>query len=162
MENFLKKNKRGTLIRDPPESMREYTIIMLNMVEYACIYLNRQSSEYARILHVFDTVHSVRPLSKLLSSYWDRGVFRTLSNIEMKPFARRIMTKNNQTHNQKFLKAGEVSWNFILNGKLNPKMDTVRSSFSKITALFVFSIKGRVDQSQCQSGWICINIPEYP
>ena len=111
MENFLKKNKRGTLIRDPPESMREYTIIMLNMVEYACIYLNRQSSEYARILHVFDTVHSVRPLSKLLSSYWDRGVFRTLSNIEMKPFARMKMTKNNQARNQKFLKAGEVSLN---------------------------------------------------
>ena len=111
MENFLKKNKRGTLIRDPPESMREYTIIMLNMVEYACIYLNRQSSEYARILHVFDTVHSVRSLPKLLSSYWDRGVFRILSNIKMKPFARRVMTKNNQAPNQKFLKAGEVSWN---------------------------------------------------
>ena len=29
----------------------------------------------------------------------------------MKPFARRIMTKNNQARNQKFLKAGEVSLN---------------------------------------------------
>ena len=102
--------------------MREYTTIMLNMVECVCIYLNRQSSEYARILHVFDTVHSVRSLSKLLSSYWDRGVFRTLSNIEMKPFARRIMTKNNQARNQKFLKAGEVSWN--LNTSINNSSKT--------------------------------------
>ena len=102
--------------------MREYTTIMLNMVECVCIYLNRQSSEYARILHVFNTVHSVRSLSKLLSSYWDRGVFRTLSNIEMKPFARRIMTKNNQARNQKFLKAGEVSWN--LNTSINNSSKT--------------------------------------
>ena len=33
--------------------MREYTLIMLNMLEYACIYLNKQSSEYAKIMHVY-------------------------------------------------------------------------------------------------------------
>ena len=52
----------------------------LNMVEYAGIYLKKQSTEYARILNVFDVVHSIRSLYKLLSSYRDRDVFRTLSN----------------------------------------------------------------------------------
>ena len=117
--------------------MREYTTVMLNMVECVCIYLNRQSSEYARILHVFDTVHSVRSLSKLLSSYWDRGVFRTLSNIEMKPFARRIMTKNNQTHNQKFLKAGEVSWNLDTSINNSSKTRGKKAPWGNILEIFV-------------------------
>ena len=52
----------------------------LNMVEYAGIYLKKQSTEYARILNVFDVVHSIRSLYKLLSSYRDRNVFRALSN----------------------------------------------------------------------------------
>ena len=51
------------------------------MIEYAGIYLTKQSAEYARILNVSDAVHSIRSLYKLLSSYRDRGVFRTLSNI---------------------------------------------------------------------------------
>ena len=38
--------------------MCEYAIIILNMLEYACIYLNKQSSEYTRILNVSDAVHS--------------------------------------------------------------------------------------------------------
>ena len=75
--------------------MREYGLIMLNMLEYA------------RILNVSDAVHSIRSLCKLLSSYrerererdterqrerkrdrerqteteTERGVFRTLSYI---------------------------------------------------------------------------------
>ena len=53
--------------------MREHTLITLNMIEYAGIPLNNQSSEYVRILHM--------SLYKLLSSYRDRGVFRTLSNV---------------------------------------------------------------------------------
>ena len=32
--------------------MSEYALIMLNMVEYPCIHLNKQSFEYARILNV--------------------------------------------------------------------------------------------------------------
>ena len=75
--------------------MREYGLIMLNLLEYA------------RILNVSDAVHSIRSLCKLLSSYrerererdterqrerqrdterdrqteTERGVFRTLSYI---------------------------------------------------------------------------------
>ena len=56
----------------------EHALITLNMFEYACIYLNKQSSEYARIPNVSDSVHSIRSLYKLLSSYQDRDVFRTL------------------------------------------------------------------------------------
>ena len=61
--------------------MREYALIALNMIEYAGIYLKNQHSEYARTLNVSDSVHSIRSLYKLLSSYRDTDVFRTLSNI---------------------------------------------------------------------------------
>ena len=51
------------------------------MLEYACIDLNKHSSEYARILNVSDAVHSIRSLYKLLSSCRDRDVFQTLFDI---------------------------------------------------------------------------------
>ena len=54
---------------------------MLNMIEYAGIYLKKQSAEYARILNVTEAVHSTRSVYKLLISYRDRLIFRTLSNI---------------------------------------------------------------------------------
>ena len=44
-------------------------------------YLNKQSFEYSRVLNVSDAVHSISSLHKLLSSYRDRDVFITLSNI---------------------------------------------------------------------------------
>ena len=44
----------------------EYALIMLHMLEYVCIYLNKQSSEYARILNVPDAVHSIMSPYKLL------------------------------------------------------------------------------------------------
>ena len=56
--------------------MCEYTLITLDMIEYTGIYLNKQSSEYARILNVSDEVYSIRSLCKLLCSYQDRDVFR--------------------------------------------------------------------------------------
>ena len=62
-------------------NMRAYALAMLNMLEYACIYLNKQSSQYARILNVFDAVHRIKSLYKKVSGYWDKGVFRTLPNI---------------------------------------------------------------------------------
>ena len=94
--------------------------------------------------------------------------------------------------NQKFLTAGEVSWNWgtsINNSsktraKKTPQgnilkfsvPDTLKTTiwmenktqrwtqsgplFPKSWHFFVFSIKSRVEQSQCQSRWICINIPE--
>ena len=61
--------------------MSGYALITLNMTEYAGIYLKNQSAKYSRILNVSDTAHSLRSLYKLLSSYRDRDVFRTLSNI---------------------------------------------------------------------------------
>ena len=51
------------------------------MIEYASIYLKKQSAEYARILNVFDAVHSVRSLYKLLSSYQDRRVQNTVKHL---------------------------------------------------------------------------------
>ena len=61
--------------------MREYALITLNTIEYAGIYLKSQSAEYDRILNVSNAVHIIRSLYKLRSSYPDREVFRTLSNI---------------------------------------------------------------------------------
>ena len=59
--------------------MREYFSLTLNMIEYAGIYLKKQSAEYTRILNVSDAVHSIKSLYKLLSSCRQRDVFRTLS-----------------------------------------------------------------------------------
>ena len=56
----------------------------LNNAEYDWIcqhLLEKQSAKYARILNVYDAAHSIRSLHKLLSSYLDRDVFRTLLNI---------------------------------------------------------------------------------
>ena len=61
--------------------MREYTSITLNMIEYAGIYVKKQSAEYGRILNVSDPVHIIRSLHKLPSIYRDRNVFKTLSSI---------------------------------------------------------------------------------
>ena len=58
--------------------MNGYALIMLNMIEYANIYLKKQSAEYARIiLNVSDAVHSIRSLNVT-----ETDVFRTLSNTE--------------------------------------------------------------------------------
>ena len=61
--------------------MREYELIILNMFEFACKFLNKQSSKYVRILNVSDAVHRVGTLYKLLSSYRDIDEFRKLLNI---------------------------------------------------------------------------------
>ena len=61
--------------------MHKYASVTLNMIEYAGIHLKKQSAEYARILNVSDALHSIRSLYKLLTSYRDGDVFRTLSNI---------------------------------------------------------------------------------
>ena len=58
--------------------MREYGLIMLNMIGYACIYLNKQSDEYARILNVFEAVHCIKTLYILLSSYQNRRIQNTV------------------------------------------------------------------------------------
>ena len=47
----------------------EYALIMLNILKDAWAYLNKYSSEYARIMNASDVVHSISLLYKLLSSY---------------------------------------------------------------------------------------------
>ena len=62
----------------------EYASIMLNMLVYACISLNKLSTENVRTLNMSDAVIGIRSLYKLMSSYRDRAlysVFRPLSNI---------------------------------------------------------------------------------
>ena len=68
--------------------MLECALLTLNIIEYASIYLivpvympPKQIAQYARILNVSDAVHSIRSLHKLLTSYREKEVFRTLSNI---------------------------------------------------------------------------------
>ena len=69
--------------------MCQYASVLLNIIEYTYIYLKTQSAEYARILNMSDVVHSIRSMYKLLSSYRDRDVFRTLSNIEDGAFCKK-------------------------------------------------------------------------
>ena len=76
----------------------EYVLIMMNVVEDAWIYLNKQSSEYVRILNMSDAVQKL--LRKVLSSYRNRSVFRELSNIWDSAFCK----KNNVC----------VEWGWIL------------------------------------------------
>ena len=60
--------------------MSEYALITLNVIEYADVYLKKQSAEYARIiLNVSDAVHSIRSLI-LLSSYQDRRIQNTVKH----------------------------------------------------------------------------------
>ena len=62
--------------------MLEFALILPNILEYACIYLNKQTSEYARVLNVSEPVHSIRSLT----NHWaviETVVFRTLSNIKI-------------------------------------------------------------------------------
>ena len=51
------------------------------MTEYASIYLKKQSAENGRIVDGSDAIYDIRSLYKLLNSYQDRDVFRTLLNI---------------------------------------------------------------------------------
>ena len=84
--------------------MSGYALITLNMIEYADVYLKKQSAEYARIiLNVSDAVHSIRSLN-LLSSYWDKRIHNTVKHLD-KAFCK----KNNawmQMHKQKFFRVG--------------------------------------------------------
>ena len=54
------------------------------MLVYACISLNKLSTENVRILNMSDAVIGIRSLYKLMSSYQDRAlysVFRARTNI---------------------------------------------------------------------------------
>ena len=56
-------------------------LITLNIIEYADLYLKKQSVEYLRIiLNVSDAVHSIKSLN-LLSSYRDRRIQNTVKHL---------------------------------------------------------------------------------
>ena len=61
--------------------MRLDASVMLNIIEYADFYLQKQSAEYTRILNISDAVHSIRSLYKLLSSYRDRRIQNTVKHL---------------------------------------------------------------------------------
>ena len=71
----------------------EYGLIKLNMLEYACIYLNKQGSEYRRILNVSDAVDSIRSLRKLLRSYRERAYSEYCQTFKIERFAKRRKPK---------------------------------------------------------------------
>ena len=106
------------------------------MIEYAGTYLKKQGIEYVRILNVSDPVHSIRSLYKLLSSYRDRDIFRTLSNIER--LAKRSMpecrctTRLFQGRRGRFVELGHFDKLFIKNTR---KRDPTRKHFE------VFSLR---------------------
>ena len=54
--------------------MREYALKTLDIIEYTGINLNKQSSEFAKILNVSEALHTIKSPYKLLSSYWDRNI----------------------------------------------------------------------------------------
>ena len=62
------------------------------MFQYACIYLHKQSSAYARILNVSNAEHSLRSLYKLLSSYQQTYLERCQTGRQR--FAKRIMLES--------------------------------------------------------------------
>ena len=59
----------------------EYVLIMLNIIKYASIYLQKQSTEYARFQYMSDAVHRIRSLYKLFSSYQDRSIQNTVKHL---------------------------------------------------------------------------------
>ena len=54
---------------------------MLHMIKNDGIYLKMQSAKFARILNVPDAAPTISSLYKLLGSYLNIDIFRTLSNI---------------------------------------------------------------------------------
>ena len=57
--------------------MNGYALIPLNMIEYADLYVKKQSAEYARIIvNVSDAVHNTK--LNLLSNYRDRRIQNTV------------------------------------------------------------------------------------
>ena len=59
---------------------KKVNVIVTITIEYAWICLNKQSFEIDKVLNIPDEVHSQRSLYKILSTLWDRSVFRTLSD----------------------------------------------------------------------------------
>ena len=89
----------GLRIRQDCECARvtQGTEYALKIPQYAWTYLNKQSSEYARILNVSDAVHSIRSLYKLLSNYHDRCILRHCQTFKIECFVKTIMPECRHT-----------------------------------------------------------------
>ena len=74
--------------------MFEYALIMLNMLEYIYINLNKQSFEFARILNLSDAVYSItKSLYKLFGSYKDRSIQNTVKHLRWSILQKKIMSE---------------------------------------------------------------------
>ena len=58
--------------------MREYALTMLNVLEYARIYLNNQSSQNSSLLDVSDAVHIIGHYKNYWAVVIKREMFKTL------------------------------------------------------------------------------------
>ena len=70
--------------------MREYTLITLNMIEYAV-------SEMPEFLNVPDEVHSIRSLYNLLSSYRDRRIQNPVKHLRCSILQKECLSAGAQT-----------------------------------------------------------------
>ena len=153
----------------------EYGLIKLNMLEYACIYLNKQGSEYRRILNVSDAVDSIRSLCKLLRSYRERErIQNTVKHLRLSVLQKEESPSASaqpdifqgrrgfgqlEHFDRHFIKntrkKGPIEKHFevfspryyILNGKSNPRMDTMRAFYSKIRTHFFNFLKSTGEAS---------------
>ena len=82
-------------------NMQELQRVLI-MPKYGWICLNRtwtylNMSAFTiidRVLNMSHTMHSVRSLYKLISTYWEMGVFRTLSRSKIERFGKIIIAFN--------------------------------------------------------------------
>ena len=78
--------------------MLECALLTLNIIEYASIYLivpvympPKQIAQYARILNVSDSVHSIRSLHKLLTVIETKKFSEHCQTFKMEHFTKRTM-----------------------------------------------------------------------
>ena len=87
--------------------------LCLNNAEYDWIYQHisekNQSAEYTRTLNVFDAVHSIRSLYKVLSSYHRQRHTQNSRTFKMERFAKRMMSESKRA-TRNFLGQGRGWW----------------------------------------------------
>ena len=137
----------------------------LNMHEYSRLWLDKQSSEYARILNVSDAVHSMRSLT----SYWaviEANVSRTLAQ-RIIPDCSWIGINMLKMLQQIFLATpgNEYTWSSYMFDRLL-KISCALNKYARVLNMAV--VCGRVTQfwicltiwfNMPQYAWICLNMP---
>ena len=108
-----------------------------------------------------------------LSSYRDWDIFRTLPNIKMERFAKRIVLECRRVtrsfqgwrgfvelwHSEKHKQRTRQLHNYVSRKKLNPKMDKIRAFFSQNQIIFFDFQKKSVET--CPKSPSCVNVNEY-